>query len=67
MNGDTCIFSLQRLDGEVFHSQVTIEIRNGQIVQTKGKFNRSITAAEKKIIKRWVEENAEFIYMNKAA
>ncbi len=67
MYGDTCIFSLQRLDGEVFHSQVTIEIRNGQIVQTKGKFNRSITAAEKKIINRWVEENAEFIYMNKAA
>lgn len=58
VKGASYIFSLRKLDEtgkEV--PQITIEIVNGEVFQARGKFNRSPTPEEQRIINAWSAAN----------
>jgi hypothetical protein len=65
--GSSFIFSLKEQQGELFESRVTIEIRDGYIVQARGKCNRNINAQEKSILDTWVRQNAEYLTLRDVA
>ena len=60
--GDTSIWSVQMEDGQGetgnWH-MVTVEVRNDlkRVVQAKGRFNRSMTPVELRIVRRWAGSN----------
>lgn len=56
-NGRCYIFSLRKLeDEEQKKPLITIELRNKQVVQAKGKFNRLPDETETQIIRLWAKE-----------
>lgn len=63
INGECHILFLRKKDN-LDHSLVTIEVRDNQIVQAKGKFNRDVTEEEQEIIDKW---NEKFKKMEEAA
>lgn len=52
INGDCHILFMRKKD-DLEHSLVTIEVRNNQIVQAKGKFNRDVTKEEQLVVDKW--------------
>lgn len=51
------IFSLRRIEAEVFETRlITIEVRNGSIVQAKGSHNKRTNKKEREIIRIWATE-----------
>jgi len=57
VNGSTHVFSLGEIIKKKHKPHITIEVNNGKVTETAGKFNREPNEAELKIINMWAKEN----------
>jgi len=53
----TTLDGLFRVDTREFKRMLTIEVRDGDIVEARGKYNRCVTDEEERFLKDWAEQN----------
>ena len=51
------IYSLRRNIQDRWVPKITIEVREGKVVQARGKSNRATTETEKRLIQTWMKNN----------